>query len=141
MQDSALNELFESHLSSFREYSEKTFHGQEMEDIHQLRVSIKKIRSLLDLFIKTFKTNIRKKEYYSLLKEIFQSAGKVREIQINKELILEHDRAAVKSYFEYLQRSQRYYGKKLVMKIENFNSKEFESKTEAITEEIKKYDF
>jgi CHAD domain-containing protein len=73
------------------------------EDIHQLRVSLKKIRSvfLLVEFLKPKKFSTKKN--YTKVRPIFKSAGKIREIQINNQVLEKYPvkKATLKAYRGY----------------------------------------
>lgn len=74
-----LLESLEQNLSSYT-------HEQKPEYLHQLRLDIKKIRAVF-----SFAEKIYKKEFDAgSLKPLFKKAGRIREIHINIELLIEY---------------------------------------------------
>lgn len=70
-------DLFLEHLISVKtKPTEKT--------IHELRVEIKKLRSVFQLFEVIAKKEINIKQFVNSLKDLFDTAGKIREIQVNQ---------------------------------------------------------
>jgi CHAD domain-containing protein len=70
-------DLFLEHLISVKtKPAEKT--------IHELRVEIKKLRSVFQLLAVIAKKEINIKNYTNSLKDLFDTAGKIREIQVNQ---------------------------------------------------------
>lgn len=60
---------------------------QEEEDIHQLRVSIKRIRAIYDCIELSTKHHLSTAANKQILKKLFKTAGKIREVQINQALL------------------------------------------------------
>jgi len=73
------------------------------KNIHQLRVAIKKIRAVLRLIERTSKGSFNKTEHFEMFSALFQSAGKVREAQVNGKLIKKYTDAEGLSYMNYLE--------------------------------------
>ncbi|MDZ7738949.1 MAG: CHAD domain-containing protein [Bacteroidales bacterium] len=57
------------------------------KDLHQLRVRIKRLKSIFFLLEYIYPSNFGAKDYYSLFKPVFKSAGLMREVQINSDLL------------------------------------------------------
>lgn len=71
-----------------------------MEDIHQLRVNMKKLRAFYRFLEFATNKSFRYKEPNKLFKNIFRLAGKIRERQINLELLKNYELSA-KGYLQY----------------------------------------
>jgi CHAD domain-containing protein len=75
------------------------------EPIHDLRVSVKKLRSYLKLYIVLFKKEDTE-ELFAKTKELFSVLGKHRNIEMSKQLLLsfaDKNNPVVNSLFVYLQ--------------------------------------
>ena len=82
-----VDKLFEKYVEKFEKEFLRAINTEDEEAIHDLRVSIKKIRALF-LFLKEAGIADIKSDYPYLrnLKEIFKKAGRLREIHIHKNL-------------------------------------------------------
>jgi len=82
-----VDKLFEKYIEKFESEFLRTINTEDEDAIHDLRVSIKKIRALF-LFLKESGMADIKSDYPYLrnLKKIFKKAGKLREIHIHKNL-------------------------------------------------------
>lgn len=82
------------------QYTQKLKGNYDMEDIHQLRVNMKKQRAYFRFM--EFATNkaFRYKNSNKLLKKSFRLAGKIRERQINLELLKNYE-LSDKEYLQY----------------------------------------
>lgn len=77
--------------------------SHKKKDIHQLRVRIKRLRSLFFLIEYIYPFGFRAKDYYSLFKPVFKSAGLLREVQVNSDLLkkFEGTDELQKAYYDY----------------------------------------
>lgn len=83
MKKDVLNKYISKHLSMLEHYLHTYVETGKAGPLHELRVEIKKIKAILG-----FAQNIYLKKYSCYkLKHLFDKAGKIREIQINCELI------------------------------------------------------
>lgn len=139
-----LIEQYEYLQTSFLTFYAKTAKSQGKEDIHQLRVSIKKLRAHLYLIEKASQGLFQKKHHYALFSPLFKAAGKVREIQINLTLIQKMDSKHPTSYIEYLTVVEHLAKKELIKelvlfdlkKLESLNNEMFTIASKVTTEEI-----
>lgn len=113
--------------SDFLKFYKKTSKDQGVEDIHQLRVAIKKIRALLSLIELAGNGEFQKKEHFDLFKNLFRKAGKVREIQVNLSLIKKIDQRKSKLYVEYLIELQNHSMEELMNELLVFDLKKLKS--------------
>lgn len=121
MNKSKLIQHYEKHLAAFREYLKKTKERQWMEDIHQLRVSIKKMRTILSLLEITSQGEFSKKGHFDLFSTLFKSCGKVRETQVNLSLVLKYDNIVhVHPYYEFLTHSQEQFNEQMLRALDEF---------------------
>lgn len=93
-----------------------------MEDIHQMRVSIKKIRTVLNVLEISSNHEYSKQEHLILLRNLFQAAGKMREAQLNLSLTKKQKAAYLLPYTEYLLKIQKNASEELGKEIQLFNS-------------------
>ncbi|MBS3776944.1 MAG: CHAD domain-containing protein [Bacteroidales bacterium] len=106
-----VDKLFEKYLDKFEKEFLRAINTGDEEAIHDLRVSIKKIRALF-LFLKEAGFADIKSDYKYLgkLKEVFKKAGKLREFHIHKDL-LEHYRQRTGENFpvlaEYIEAQEK----------------------------------
>ena len=115
------NHLSESFDSSF----EETFQKQGIEDIHKLRVTIKKLRALWSLMELTNQGEWFKEEHYNLSSKLFSEAGKVREGQINLSMLSKNKSKYLQPYKEYLKSSQELSNQNLLLHMTVFDRGKF----------------
>jgi CHAD domain-containing protein len=87
MSSNRLYQHYRKQLALFREHFDNTNERLEVEDIHQLRVSIKKIRTNLTLMNIASEGKFKNKSHFKLLSKLFKNAGKLREIQVNQAIL------------------------------------------------------
>ena len=80
MPQNKLIEYYNNQLATFRIHFTNTVNRQGVEDIHQLRVFTKRIRTILAIMEIGSQGEFRKKEHFRL-------AGELREIQLHLHLI------------------------------------------------------
>jgi len=83
----SVDKLFEKYLSKFEKELFRTVNTEDEEAIHDLRVSIKKIRALFLFLEESGFANINSDfPYLKKLKKIFKKAGQLREVHIHRNL-------------------------------------------------------
>ncbi len=87
--------------------------GFRREDIHALRVTIKRLRAVISLLEIASEGSFEKGPYFALLKGLFSAAGHVRETQINLQLILQYGYLDLEYYTEDQIQWQKVAKKKL----------------------------
>jgi CHAD domain-containing protein len=94
-----VDKLFEKYLTKFEKEFLRAINTDDEEAIHDLRVSIKKMRALF-LFLKESGFANIKSDYPYLrnLKQIFKKAGRLREIHIHKNLYHEYSQRLGKDF-------------------------------------------
>ena len=88
--------------ASFYLHYKRTVERLGLEDIHQLRVTIKKLRILWSLTERASGGRMSKKEHQALTSRLFSSAGKVREAQLNLRTAKRHDVGSTHPYIKYM---------------------------------------
>lgn len=104
MKEGKLNRYFSNQLRRYRKRHSKIGQSQDAVNIHQLRLSIKKLRSILRLVEISSKGKFSKDAHFDLLANVFKEAGKVREIQMNMELIHQQTTRHAQDYDEYFEK-------------------------------------
>ncbi len=82
-----LTEHFKKHLKAFRKKFSKASKSQGIRTIHNLRLSIKKLRAALTLAEIASKGAYQKKQHFELFDKLFKNAGAIREIQIHLSIV------------------------------------------------------
>jgi CHAD domain-containing protein len=125
MKDPALLKYYRKQSSSFRKNFTHTYIKAGSEDIHQLRVDIKKLRVILHIAERTSGKKFRKKKHFKLFSGLFSIAGKVREFHMNTALAKQYDqdnriglieelRSGLKATYPELQNAlEKFHFKKL----------------------------
>lgn len=115
MEEEKLVGYFSKQMELYNKRLARVGKKQDPENIHKLRLSIKKLRSILRMVEIAGKGKFSKKAHFDLLSKVFSEAGKVREIQMNLELI--HQQKGAKA-IEY----DAYFEKKLKRSITNLKA-------------------
>lgn len=125
MKNGKFIEHYAVQLTIFHLFFEKTMLNQEMEDIHQLRVSIKKLRATWSLIQMVNHGKWKKKVLAGLVRDLFQVAGQLREAQINLTIAERFPKAHLGAYAKYLKKCQRRSNKKLIKRMQRFDIQTF----------------
>lgn len=107
MHESQLIIHYKNQIKGFREHFKQAAEHQEMENVHQLRLDIKKMRATLALmqFVSSEAFDLR--EYLNLFSKLFRRLGQVREAQINQELITKNDGAGESLLIAHFKQQQQ----------------------------------
>ena len=98
----SLSKHYLDQIHWFKTYFDQTMKRQEVEDVHQLRVFIKRIRTVLSL-TQIFSDEVfNKKPHYELFSPLFSKAGFLREIHVNEALLYEAGPDMLPLYQDYL---------------------------------------
>jgi len=126
--------------ASFHIYLGYSHDHFEMEDIHKLRVTIRKLKALYAVLEFSLPAEFSKTDYNNSLKELFGRAGRVRENQINIQQIQTQELKFLNPYLEYqfraLKRNQRLF--KSV--IGDFDINDFEAQCEIILNQMARFE-
>ena len=110
----------------FKTYFDHTMERQGVEDVHQLRVFIKRIRAVLSLSEIFSGEVFNKKSHYELFSPLFRKAGFLREIHVNEALLYEARPGFLPLYRDYLSESKDSATADLLAEGANFNFSAFE---------------
>ena len=98
----SLSKHYLDQIDWFKTYFDQTMKRQEVEDVHQLRVFIKRIRTVLSLTQIFTDEVFNKKPHYELFSPLFSKAGFLREIHVNEALLYEAGPDMLPPYQDYL---------------------------------------
>ena len=110
------------------------------ENIHQLRVEVKKIRSVLKLLDDIAEDGINIKEYRKMLSRLFKPAGKLRETNINLGLLDQHTDFSLTTYRQYLQGKTDKQILKFLLALKRFDDNLFAEYNKKILEQTGLYE-
>ena len=110
----------------FKTYFDHTMERQGVEDVHQLRVFIKRIRTVLSLTQIFSGEGFNKKPHFELFSPLFRKAGLLREIHVNETLLYELGSGLLPLYRDYLSESKDSATADLLAEGANFNFSAFE---------------
>lgn len=118
---SRLNHHYSTQIEWFRTYFNHTVDRKGMEDIHQLRVFIKRIRTVLSLTQIVSDEVFNKKPHFQLFSPLFQIAGVLREIHMNEALLHEVGSDTIPHYRNFLDNSKGSATADLLAEMEEFD--------------------
>lgn len=100
----ALSKYLKNREDSITTLINKPIHTYTSDTFHELRVEIKKLNAFIDL-IKFCATDFKPKKTAKPFKRLFRQAGKVRELQLQEEMIKKyHTGSSLKNYITGLKR-------------------------------------
>jgi CHAD domain-containing protein len=106
------------------------------DQIHQLRVDIKKFRSICDLLHESDKDFISAKLLKSL-KPIYNAAGKIRTADVNLHITQPYKSAVLLRYKDHLRQNQDIARQTLQIRLEKFKTSKFRSVFKDAEDELK----
>ena len=104
---STLSTYHKNLFTTFFDTFELARNSSSMRDIHKVRVSIKKIKSLNDLVLQYKYRKKHNTGYNKVLKNVFQSAGRIREQQIHLKLLQKTDKKVFEIYFKHIHKEYK----------------------------------
>jgi hypothetical protein len=140
-----IDQVYKHHGRSFLENIKKARTLDE-KPIHQLRLNIKSIRAMLTLLDMISKKKVGGLALLSLLKPVFDRAGKVRTTTLNLQLTQQYKSAILKKFKKHLQKKQAIEGEKLIKelrklqlkKVKKLHKKNLSTVRKADTDELTK---
>ncbi len=139
MRQGVLIDRYNKLSESFQLYFNKTLEDQGIEDIHQLRVTIKKLRAIWSLMESASGGKWTKKEHFAHTSKLFAEAGKVREAQVNLSMIAKYKVQYLIPYAEYLGGIQKSATERLLREMKAFDSKKLDHLNKELHGFMKKY--
>ena len=94
---------FHKQASNLFGYFEKPKKSYSENDFHLIRVSIKRIKSLLNLLNKS-EPRIHRKKYFSPIEKIFEQAAKIRDPQVKLKLLAHYRNSSIEKFKRELTR-------------------------------------
>ncbi len=83
----SITDYYNQQISDICFFLERIPDSHKKKDIHQLRVRIKRLKSLFLLLEYIYTSDFSAKDNYSLFRPVFKSAGLLRELQVNRDLL------------------------------------------------------
>ncbi len=121
-----LQQLYQKRLTSFKRNFDLARQRHLVEDIHHLRVDIKKFRAMLRLMQILSPVDDREKSFRKLFSKIFDKAGEVREAQVNLELLKTYELGRNSTLTKRFLIKEREALPVLLKTMETFDSERFE---------------
>ena len=131
-----LRAYYQDQYENFLHYFKKTMEDQDMEDIHQMRVSIKKLRAIWSLMEVISDFNWSKRPHYKQVAPLFKTAGSLRETQVNLELANQYKAGGLKTYRKFLQKKEAEANQNLVAFMGDYSLDKLDKLNEAIPPSI-----
>lgn len=119
-------QFFKTSHTEFDKYFKRVKKRAEQEDIHQLRVALKKMKTVLHIVDPENK--ILKSSETKRIRRLFKLAGIIREAQVNMELVQHIDNKPMKMYRSFLTEQINYGSKALQQFTSNKNAADFFSR-------------
>ncbi|THB72179.1 MAG: CHAD domain-containing protein [Gammaproteobacteria bacterium] len=115
------SEHFVARFENFEQCYSQTLQVFNLENIHDLRVSIKRLRALLSLIELASEKRVDCSQCFILLGPIFKNAGYIRECQVNIFLLKQFDNKVSMFFRDYLIKKQTKAAKKLTNETKEFD--------------------
>jgi CHAD domain-containing protein len=106
MENNRFVQYYRELQTRYAEYFNKLTEAADIEDVHQLRVSIKMLRTVWSLMASASHGVWNKEDLSAQIAPVFRQAGKLRETQINLKLIMKFPEYDLEPYAEYLREKQ-----------------------------------
>ena len=119
-------QFFKTSYKDFEDYLKRVKRTSDQENIHQLRVALKKLKTILHIVDpenKILKTSEKKR-----IRRLFKVAGIIREAQVNMELVQHIDDRTMKVYHSFLNEQIHYGAKALQQFTSDKEAEDFFSK-------------
>jgi CHAD domain-containing protein len=129
--------LYRSYGKSFL----KHLHSAEKLDdevIHDLRLDVKRLRSVLRLLDYLGQEKKPGKKTLKLLNPVFKKAGSLRNISLNLKQCRSYDNKLIKGFREYLKDKENKMEEKFTEKVKEFKDKRLRKATSHMVESLKK---
>ncbi|NNF33883.1 MAG: CHAD domain-containing protein [Saprospiraceae bacterium] len=119
----AIIQLTKEKIAEFHKYFYKVKEWKEMEDIHQLRLTIKNLRVILSILDLATNKGFNKRSHFKIFSPLFKSAGRLREVQINMKLMHKLEDKNSRKYLKHLKKKESQQLKDLKRIIKRFDLK------------------
>lgn len=122
--------------TAFSFYLEKTKVDFGVEDLHRLRVEIKKLKAFFRLLNGVEEIKFKIKPVNKILSPIFKPGGFLRETQVNQQLVKLYRSYSLEDYNRYLSKRVRKQEKRLKKSLLNFRSADFEEFNQTVLAQL-----
>lgn len=136
MKKNHISRYYEGQRAHFLDAYKKVRSRPEMEDIHQMRVGIKRLRATWTLFERLTRATWKKKTQFDLIRKLYKAAGNLREAQVNLDLLRAHRVSYLAGYKEQLQRSEPSLTRKLRQRARAFDLKAFNKQNKELLKKM-----
>ena len=140
MEENKLLEQINQLRIDFLNYYTEVIEKQDIEDIHQLRVTIKKWRILTALIAEATAVEEELVDFIDPMRGLFKKAGEVREIQLNLRILLQLNTTALLTYNAYLHKIREKATRKLIVEMHKFNLTYFQKGVESLYGKVEEID-
>lgn len=113
MQKSRFIQHYNELLKAFEQHFSKTLKGKGIEDIHQMRVTIKKLRAIWMLMDSIFPNETDQIDHSKVFNPLFKQSGIVRETQVHLSMLKKNKAHYLESYKAYQRKIQKRASNKL----------------------------
>ncbi len=110
-------------------------------DIHRARLDLKKVFTLYNFFEILDISFLKKGELYQILRQLYRSAGKIREIQVNYLLLLQRDPVGISypSLYKWMKEEEQRATDAFLVLVKQFDEKKLIATEKTIFEICQRY--
>ncbi|MCF8369161.1 MAG: CHAD domain-containing protein [Bacteroidales bacterium] len=98
-----IRDYFKEHFTLFNENFQIVKDSFEVEAIHKMRTSTKRLRALFVLVENLTDAKFKSKKQLKHIRALFKFAGKIREIQIEQQIVADYGILLNETYPEYIE--------------------------------------
>jgi CHAD domain-containing protein len=129
--------LYQSYGKSFLKHLHSA-KDLDADVIHDLRVDVKRLRSVLRLLDYLGEEKKSGKKTLKLLDPVFKKAGDLRNISLNLKQCRSYDNRLIRGFREYLKDKENKMEEKFTEKVKEFKGKKLKKATSHMVENLKK---
>lgn len=116
----ALSDFFILQIESYEKHRQLILADPDMEDIHQLRLSIKRIRALFELLEALEPENFSVRKQLGKIRHVFQCSSHIRDLQVQQLLLQDFSISlglSFKKFEKYLTKQEKDSNKLLIRQL------------------------
>ena len=125
---------FDERYWMFMFWFDKTATDFGKEDLHKLRVEIKKLRAFLRFHELNLSGEYNKKQHFKVLARLFKPGGALRETQMNRSILKRYRTHHLPEYEAYLQKLEEKQTRKLKRAMRQFDLDELGQHNQGVAE-------
>jgi len=141
LQNNQVVEYFDLLQVVFAFYFEKTTLEMGVEDLHKLRVEIKKQRAFFRFLEELMQEEFDKSGHFKILSSLFKPGGRLRETHVNQALVNRYRSYPLKGYKKFLAEKDRRQTKKFTKAVRQFDLAEIKQLNYQLIEYLGGIDF